>query len=641
MILLLLIPLMPLTAALILSCPVKIIKDKPGLISSFFTSVSLILIIILSNDRVKIDTIWLSSAGFKLTFSLMMRGLEWLSSLIAAAIGLIITIFSIKFIEDRRTFYFRVISFFVGSMLLLVLSDSFILTFISWEFVGLSSFLLIGFWFRESDAKEASRKAFLMTRFGDFGFLLALLLIMIHYGSTDISSFLNNLNADKNISLVLLSFLFLTAALGKSAQLPFTSWLPDAMAGPAPVSALIHSATMVAAGVFLLLKLFPLYEASGITLNYITWVGGITALAAALAALTRYDIKRILAWSTISQLGEMYFAIGLGGALAAAFHLTVHAVFKAGLFLTAGVIGHSAGTKDIRKLGSLRKYLPYTAAAFVLCGLALAGFPPFAGFWSEDEIMSHALKHGAIYAVFMLLLIFLAGVYISRAGASIFANWNGEKDLKAEKPGKVIIYSMFVLAGAAVITGYILKLSIESLLDFTSAPSIGWGWRSAAIGASISGLAYGTFRVLKSGPVPSFGNLFSYIVNAINMFVLIPVKITQFASTVVNYLEGALDSSIKGLSGLVLILAGFNDRSETALDKSAQGMSSFILQWADGVERTEVNGFSQKADKLAFSFSNAGKELRKLQSGKIFVYTLFIFLWIIITAAAAGAFFIF
>jgi len=195
MILLLLIPLLPLAASLILSLPVKLLKEKAGIISSLFTALSLILIILLSSTRGKIDTTWFSTAGLKLTFSLVMGGLEWLASLITAVIGLTISIFSIKFIEERTQFFFRVFSFFIGSMLTLVLSDSFILTFISWEFVGLSSFLLIGFWFEESDAKEASRKAFLMTRIGDFGFLLALLLILISYGSTDISTFLNNLNA--------------------------------------------------------------------------------------------------------------------------------------------------------------------------------------------------------------------------------------------------------------------------------------------------------------------------------------------------------------------------------------------------------------------------------------------------------------
>ncbi len=641
MILLLLIPLLPLTAALILSMPVKLLKDKAGIISPLFTAGSLILIIFLSSTRDKIDAVWLSTAGFKLTFSFMIGGLEWLASLIVALIGLSVTIFSINFIEERQQFFFRVISFFIGSMLTLVLSDSFILTFIAWEFVGLSSFLLIGFWFRESDAKEAARKAFLMTRIGDFGFLLALLLILVNYGSTDISSFLHNIHSRQILNPVLLSFLFLSAAIGKSAQLPFTSWLPDAMAGPAPVSALIHSATMVAAGVFLLLKLFPLFEASGITLDYITWIGGITALTAALIASTRYDIKKILAWSTISQLGEMYFVIGLGGAMAAAFHLAVHAVFKAGLFLTAGIIGHTAGTKDIRELGNLRSFLPYTAGAFVLCGLALSGFPPFAGFWSEDEIMSTALNHGAFYSSFIIVLIFLAGVYISRAGASIFADWNGKRDWQPVKPDKVIIYPMLFLAGLSVVAGYILKLNIDSLLIFPKSPSLGWGWRSAAIAASVSGLFYGSVRVMKSGPVPSFGNLFSYLIKVVDVFVIVPVRVIQFASMLVNLFEGIFDFAAKGLSSLVLTLAGADNRSEIEIDKTTQGLSYFILKSAAGVGLTEVEGFSQKADEFAFSFSFAGQKLRQLQSGKIFIYTLVLFSWIIITALIAGAFFIF
>lgn len=641
MILLLLIPLFPLAAALILLLPGNLFRDKAGIISSSFTLISLILIILLYSTSGKIDMIWFSTAGLNLTFSLMIGGLEWLASLITAGIGLAITIFSIKFIDERRQYFFRVFSFFIGSMLTLVLSDSFILTFISWEFVGLSSFLLIGFWFKEQDAKEASRKAFLMTRIGDFGFLLALLLILVSFGSTDISSFLNSLTGQHNLSPVLLSFLFLMAAIGKSAQLPFTSWLPDAMAGPAPVSALIHSATMAAAGVFLLLRLFPLFQASEITLTWITWIGGITALTAAFTASTRYDIKRILAWSTISQLGEMFFVVGLGGALAAAFHLTVHAVFKAGLFLTAGVIGHSAGTKDIRKLGNLRRYLPYTSAAFILCGLALSGFPPFGGFWSEEEIMSETLKHGAAYSSFMLVLIFLAGVYISRAWSAVFADWKGNSNIQADKPGMMIIYPMLSLGFLAVISGFLLKLNIESLLPFPSFPSIGWGWRSASIAASVSGLTYGTLRVLKSGPVPSFGSVFSYLTNVVDAFVILPVKIVRFASEMVNSFEGILDSAVKTVSATVLVLAKADDGAEMVFDRTAKSLSSFIIKSADSVDSCEVTGISHWTDKFAFSFSAAGKGLSKIQTGKIFVYTLIVFSWIIIIAFIAGSFFVF
>ncbi len=369
--------------------------------------------------------------------------------------------------------------------------------------------------------------------------------------------------------------------------------------------------------------------------------GGINSFNSALIAPTRYDIKRILAWSTISQLGEMYFVLGLGGALAAAFHLAVHSVFKAGLFLTAGVIGHSAGTKDIRKLGYLGRYLPYTAAAFAICGLALSGFPPFAGFWSEDEIMSFALKHGAAYSAFMLVLIFLAGVYISRAWSAVFTDWNGKDNRKISRPGKTILYPILFLAFLAIITGYLLKLNIESLLDFPSAPSIGWDWKSAAIAASISGLSYGTFRVFKSGPVPSFGNLFSYLTNVVNIFVIVPVKIIRFASVLVDFIEGVFDSAAKSIAGIVLVIAKADDRAELALDRTAQALSSFIIKSADGVDRCELSGFSKEADKFAFSFSLAGKELRRLQSGKIFIYTLILFSWVIITALIAGAFFIF
>ena len=232
------------------------------MIASFSVFLSLLLVVSLSGNEDKIEYTWFTTAGYNLTFSLTLSGLEWLTSLIVSAVGLLVVLYSVKFISVRRLFFFRVISFFIGSMLLLVLSGSFVFTFISWEFVGLSSFLLIGFWYDEENAAKAAQKAFLMTRIGDFGFLLAFLIILVSTGTTDINSFLTHINSNNFLYVTspLLAVLFLTAALGKSAQLPLTSWLPDAMAGPAPVSALIHSATMVAAGVFLLLKLFPLYQ---------------------------------------------------------------------------------------------------------------------------------------------------------------------------------------------------------------------------------------------------------------------------------------------------------------------------------------------------------------------------------------------
>ncbi len=641
---LLLIPLLPLAAAFILCLPFSFIKEKAGLFSAVSVFSSLILILILINTKDKIELTWFTTSSYSLSLSLLIDGLEWYVSLITAVIGLVVIIYSIKSIETRKEYYFRVISFFVGSMFLLVLSDSFILTFISWEFVGLSSFLLIGFHYQETDAKEASRKAFLMTRIGDFGFLLALLLILINYRTTDISSFLGIIKNPSNntyIDFNLLSILFLAAAIGKSAQLPFSSWLPDAMAGPSPVSALIHSATMVAAGVFLILKLFPLFEASILTLNIILCIGMITALTAALVATAKYNIKRILAWSTISQLGEMYFILGLGRAMAASFHLAAHAVFKAGLFLAAGIISHSSSTKDIRNMGNLKKHQPYTLIIFVLCGLALSGFPPFAGFWSEDEILGATLKYNSLYSAFMILLIFLAGIYISRAGFAIFGDWKGNKNPKVKEGGKVLIYSTGLLAILALVIGVILKLNIEDILHFSSLGETNWGWRAAAIAASGGGLIFGMWRTKNYGPVPALGNIFSYFDKIADVFVIVPVKLIRNLSFLVNKIENLFDEGAKDISLFILSAASIGNKSEVIFDKGAQNIKSVIVKSAYETDYFELKGFSQKLNQFAYSFGIAGSQLRKLETGKIFLYTIFLFSWIIVTALAVGILFMF
>jgi len=398
---------------------------------------------------------------------------------------------------------------------------------------------------------------------------------------------------------------------------------------------------MVAAGVFLILKLFPLFEASPFTLSIILWIGLITSLLAALITTAKYDIKRILAWSTISQLGEMYFVLGLSGALAASFHLAVQAVFKAGLFLAAGVISHTVGTKDIRELGNLKKYLPYTFIVFILCGLALTGFPPFAGFWSEDEILKETMKHSSLYSVFMLLLIFLAGLYISRAGFAAFGNWKGNQKPTAKEKGKIIIYSMGALALMALISGYILKLNIKNILPFNSVGEAGWGWRSGAVAASAAGLFLGIWRTKKSGPVPGLGYNFSYLNYLVESFVLWPVKIVQLSSYLIVKVENLFDAAAKGISTSVLNFASAGNKAELIFDKTAENFKTAVIRFAWQINYSELKGFTRKLDEFAFTFSRAGGQLKKIQTGKIFLYTIFLFSWIAVTALAVGIIFLF
>ena len=329
-------------------------------------------------------------------------------------------------------------SLFTASMIGLVLASNIVQLYVFWELVGLCSYLLIGFWYQRPAAAAAAKKAFIVTRLGDFGFLLAIMYIFFNSSSFEAQG-LNSLVITDIYTAVAVGGVvtsgvitwiavgIFAGAVGKSAQFPLHTWLPDAMEGPTPVSALIHAATMVAAGVFLVARFFPLFEASTTAMNLVAIIGGITAVFAASMALVMHDIKRVLAYSTISQLGFMMLALGVGAYSAAIFHLFTHAFFKALLFLCSGSVNHATGTFDMRYMGGLRKVMPWTYAAFLIGGLSLAGIFPLAGFWSKDEILTNAWSHGDAIGqlVYWLALaaVFMTAFYIFRA---LFMTFEGE-----------------------------------------------------------------------------------------------------------------------------------------------------------------------------------------------------------------------
>lgn len=348
--LLLLVPLAPLLTALVLLGWGPKLAGRGAWLSVLAAAASLGSLLFLSGQAPGFSTVWLETGGLSLTLGLSLTPLSWLVALLVAGAGVLVTFYAAGYIADEpdRARFDTALSFFIGAMLTLVLSNSLLLLFVAWEAVGLASYLLIGFWYDRGDARRAALKAFLMTRLGDLGLLLGWVWVLLRLGTTDIDGFLGAVaqGTFPAVELTPVALLFLLGAIGKSAQLPLTAWLPDAMAGPTPVSALIHSATMVAAGVYLLVRLFPLFEAAPGVLAVIFWVGALTALFAALVATTQTDLKRVLAWSTVSQLGEMVLVLGLGGAYAATFHLATHAAFKATLFLAAGAVGH--GSRNLR-----------------------------------------------------------------------------------------------------------------------------------------------------------------------------------------------------------------------------------------------------------------------------------------------------
>ena len=341
---------------------------------------------------------WFGIADFEVELGVHLDGLTAIMLVVVTSVALLVQVYSTGYMHGDTGYarYFAYMSLFTGSMLGLVLASSLLQLFVHWELVGLSSYLLIGFWFDRPSAAAAAKKAFIVTRFGDLGFLLAVLLIGSKTGLFEIAAINELAHGGMLSDAVLVGFTLglVAGAVGKSAQFPLHIWLPDAMEGPTPVSALIHAATMVVAGVYLLARFFPALEAAPAEITtLIAYIGGLTALIAATMGVVATDIKRVLAYSTISQLGYMVMALGLGGYVAAVFHLFTHAFFKALLFLGSGSVNHATGTFDMRRMGGLRGAMPVTFATFVIGSLSLAGVFPLAGFWSKDEILLDAWKH--------------------------------------------------------------------------------------------------------------------------------------------------------------------------------------------------------------------------------------------------------
>jgi len=360
---------------------------------------------------------WISAGNFSSTISFLVDPLSSLMLLIVTGVGFLIHVYSIGYMQGDEGFnrFFSYLNLFVFFMLLLVMGANYLVMFIGWEGVGLCSYLLIGFWFKNQAFNDAANKAFIMNRIGDLGMLLGIILIFINFGSIEYTDVFAKATTLDSSTLTLIPILLFIGAIGKSAQIPLYTWLPDAMAGPTPVSALIHAATMVTAGVYMVARNNLLYALSPMAMELVVIVGLATALFAATIALTQNDIKKVLAYSTVSQLGLMFLALGLGSFTSGIFHMTTHAFFKALLFLGAGSVIHALqNEQDIRKMGGLKKYLPVTYLTFFVGVLAISGIPPFAGFFSKDEILASAFEHNKIIWAIAVLTSLLTVFYMFR-----------------------------------------------------------------------------------------------------------------------------------------------------------------------------------------------------------------------------------
>ena len=424
-------------------------------LASFFLSITAFLGYLGGNGSYTLVK-WLNFNAVSLNFGIIIDPLTCMMLLVVTVVGTLIQIYSIGYMRNDQRFsrFFAYMSLFMCSMLGLVLADNFIMLYIFWEGVGLCSYLLISFWFERESAAKAGMKAFITTRIGDIGLFIGILILFSSTGTFNFSQ-LQHSSGGNYALFTIAAFLIFSGAVGKSAQFPLHVWLPDAMEGPTPVSALIHAATMVAAGAYLVGRTFWLFSAHPVSLIWVAYIGAITAIFAASIALVNNDIKRILAYSTISQLGLMMMGLGLGGYSAGIFHLVTHAFFKALLFLCAGSVIHAVHTQDIQKMGGLLPKLKVTGTTFIIASLAIAGIPPFSGFWSKDEILSEALNtgHPVLFAIGVLTSIFTAFYIFRLIFLVLFGKMRSE--LHPHESPKVMIVPLSILAIFSALIGFI------------------------------------------------------------------------------------------------------------------------------------------------------------------------------------------
>lgn len=544
---------------------------------------------------------WMTLGNFNVGFSFLLDQLSILWLLFVTGIGTLIHIYSISYMHDDENLhkFFAYLNLFIFFMITLVTGSNLLIMFIGWEGVGLCSYLLIGFWYKNQEYNDAAKKAFIMNRIGDLGFLIGIFTLGYLFSSVDFTTIKTAVAAGKSVDLGWLGFgtlcLFIGAS-GKSAQIPLYTWLPDAMAGPTPVSALIHAATMVTAGIFMITRLNFLFDLTPNIQMVIAVIGAITSLVAAFIALVQNDIKKVLAYSTVSQLGLMFLALGLGAYEIAVFHVITHAFFKACLFLGSGSVIHAMhGEQDMRKMGGLRKYMKVTYITFLIATLAISGIPIFAGFFSKDEILMVAFhENKALWVIASLASIMTAFYMFRLLYLTFFKEFRGTDEQKHhlhESPS-LITFPLIVLAILSTVGGFIsfpghswlneylkpifIGAREEHHVDTTTFMLMG----VAVVGALIGiGIAYSNY--IKKSQVPGEDNEITgfskvlynkFYVDEIYMAVIVR-PIYAIASFSKNFIETALSGFIFGL-GKVTNMVGTQGR---VLQNGSVGFYLFVF----------------------------------------------------------------
>ncbi|MGH2545817.1 MAG: NADH-quinone oxidoreductase subunit L [Actinomycetota bacterium] len=594
------VPALPLAGAVILMVAGKPLRRIAGGLASllvgaaFVVSVTVLIDLLGGGPEERTLTVkvfdWISVGSFEAPVELRVDPLSMVMALTVTGVGFLIHVYSIDYMhgDPRYPRYFAYLNLFVAAMLTLVLANNLVLLYVGWEGVGLCSYLLIAFWFERRAAADAGKKAFIVTRIGDTAMLIGIFLAFSTTGSVRFEEVFGGAGSIASGTATAIALLLFAGAVGKSAQVPLHVWLPDAMEGPTPVSALIHAATMVTAGVYLVVRAHAIFEASEIALGVVAVIGVVTALYAGLSAIGQDDLKRVLAYSTISQLGYMFLAAGVGAYAVAIFHLVAHAFFKALLFLAAGSVMHAAdGEIDVTRLGGLRRRMPVTAASFAVGGLALAGIPLFAGFFSKDQILAATYEAGRTGLwVAGLVAALITAIYVTRAYVLAFEG-RPRSDFHPHESPLLMTVPMGLLAAGAVLGGLLGASIQDGRIQRFLGPVVGEAEAHAAGGLSEVGLSviasvvaaagivlawvvYGSGRVdwqairARFGGVRRALNRGLYVDDAYGVLLVAPGKAAAGFSASVLDLR-VLDGAVNGIGWAFLRLAGVGRRLQTGL----------------------------------------------------------------------------
>jgi NADH-quinone oxidoreductase subunit L len=623
-----LIPVLPLAAFFVIVLFGKRTPGRGAPIAILATGASLIVSLIVffqilgGAGEAELSWAWFHIGSFEFELGVGMDGLAAVMFVVVTIVSLLVQVYSVGYMarEPRYTWYFAALSLFTGSMLTLVAANNLFQLLVGWELVGICSYLLIGHFWEEKPNADAAVKAFITTRTGDVAFLFGIFVLVIAAGTANIGE-ISHLAESGDISAGLLTagaLLLFGGAIGKSAQFPLHVWLPDAMAGPTPVSALIHAATMVVAGVYVVGRMFSVFAPSAEALGFVALIGSITMLIAAVLALVQDDIKRVLAYSTVSQLGYMMAALGLGedGHTAAFFHLFTHAFFKALLFLAAGSIIHAVHSNYMSEMGGLRKAMPVTFGTFLIGSAALAGIPPLAGFWSKDEIIAEAFKtgHTAVWVVTVVTAL-LTAFYMTRAIMLTFFGAYRGRGHPHESP-RIMTIPLVLLAGLAAITGFfgapfvaggfrtLVRFGEEAhLVEFDFALA-GLSVAVAVVGIAGGVALYRRFRerdpLRRLGPLYTFIERKYYLDDIYLRGIVRPIQypIARAVNWTNTYL---LDGIVNGSGKLTRLFGRGTDAVDRRLVDGAVNRVAIGTGWTGGLLRYIQSGNVQRYAVLLFA----------------------------------------